>query len=65
MAPDGTITFIGADETFTGPEAALKFGQARVDGFPDGQITVDPVIAQGDRVVVEDTGRFGARPARP
>lgn len=57
MAPDGTITFMGTGETFTGPEGALKFGQAWLNGFPDGSITVETVIAEGDRVVVEYTGR--------
>lgn len=56
-APDGTITIIGSGDTFTGPEGARKFGTMWADGFPDGMVTVDRVIASGDHVVVEYTGR--------
>jgi len=57
MAPDGTITFMGTGETFTGPEGARAFGQAWANGFPDGKVTVEAVVAEGDHVVVEYTGR--------
>ena len=57
MAPDGTITFMGTGETFTGPEGARKFGERLATGFPDGTITVETVVSEGDRVVVEYTGR--------
>jgi len=56
-APDGTITIIGSGDTFEGPEGARKFGTMWADGFPDGMVTVDRVIASGDHVVVEYTGR--------
>ena len=57
MAPDGRITFMGTGETFEGPEGARRFGKAWADGFPDGQVTVDSVVAEGDQVVAEYTGR--------
>lgn len=56
-APDGTITIIGSGDTFKGPEGSRKFGTMWADGFPDGMVTVDRVIASGDHVVVEYTGR--------
>ena len=56
-APDGTITIIGSGDTFEGPEGSRKFGTMWADGFPDGMVTVDRVIASGDHVVVEYTGR--------
>jgi predicted ester cyclase len=57
MAPDGTITLMGTGETFTGPDGARKFGKMLATGFPDGTITVDTVVSEGDRVVVEYTCR--------
>jgi len=57
MAPDGTITFMGTGETFTGPDGARKFGKMWATAFPDGTITVETVVSEGDRVVVEYTGR--------
>lgn len=57
MAPDGTITFMGTGETFTGPDGARKFNKMWATAFPDGTITVETVVSEGDRVVVEYTGR--------
>ena len=56
-APDGTITIVGPGDTFRGPEGSRQFGAMWADGFPDGAVTVDRVIASGDQVVVEYTGR--------
>ena len=56
-APDGTITIVGPGDTFRGPEGSRQFGAMWADGFPDGAVTVDRVIASGDHVVVEYTGR--------
>lgn len=56
-APDATITIVGSGDTFTGVDGALAYNRMWADGFPDGQITVDRVIASGDHVVVEFTGR--------
>ncbi len=55
-APDGVITIVGSGDTFEGVEGARKFIGMWADGFPDGRVTVDRVIAAGDEVVVEYTG---------
>jgi steroid delta-isomerase-like uncharacterized protein len=57
MAPDGTITFMGSGEVLTGPEGSRTYNQMWANGFPDGRVTIDTLIADGDRVVVEFTGR--------
>ena len=57
MAPDGAITFMGSGEVLTGPEGSRTYNEMWAAGFPDGRITVDTVSAEGDRVVVEFTGR--------
>ena len=56
-APDGTITIVGPGDTFRGPEGSRQFSEMWAAGFPDGAVTVDRVIASGDHVVVEYTGR--------
>jgi steroid delta-isomerase-like uncharacterized protein len=56
-APDGVITIVGTGDVFKGPEGTRKYAQSWVSGFPDGQVTVDNIFADGDRVVVEYTGR--------
>lgn len=56
-APDGVITVVGTGDVFEGPEGTRKYAQSWVSGFPDGQVTVDNILADGDRVVVEYTGR--------
>jgi steroid delta-isomerase-like uncharacterized protein len=56
-APDGVITIVGTGDVFEGPEGTRKYAQSWISGFPDGQVTVDNILADGDRVVVEYTGR--------
>ena len=56
-APDGTITIVGPGDTFRGPEGSRQFSEMWAGGFPDGAVTVDRVIASGDYVIVEYTGR--------
>ncbi len=56
-APDGTITFMGSGEVLRGPEGSRVYSEMWASGFPDGQVTVDTIVADGDRVVVEFTGR--------
>jgi steroid delta-isomerase-like uncharacterized protein len=56
-APDGTITFMGSGEVLTGPEGSRAYSEMWANGFPDGRVTIDTIIADGDRVVVEFTGR--------
>lgn len=57
IAPEGTITLIGTGQTFTGPEGSRQFETMWATAFPDGMVTVERVVAQGDDVVVEYTGR--------
>jgi len=57
VAPDSTITIVGSGDTFEGAEGSRAFSTMWADGFPDGKVTVDRVIASGDYVVVEYTGR--------
>jgi steroid delta-isomerase-like uncharacterized protein len=57
VAPDATITLVGSGDTFEGPEGSRAYNTMWADGFPDGKVTVDRVIASGDDVVVEFTGR--------
>lgn len=56
-APDGTLTVVGTGQTLHGPEGARQYNTSWADAFPDGRITIDHAIAQGDFVVVESTGR--------
>src|SRR4051812_46753818 len=56
-APDGVITVVGTGDVFEGPEGTRKYAQSWVSGFPDGQVTVDNILADGDRVVVESRTR--------
>jgi steroid delta-isomerase-like uncharacterized protein len=56
-APDAVLTIVGSGDTYEGTEGARKFSAMWADGFPDGRVTVDRVIAAGDDVAVEYTGR--------
>ena len=56
-APDGKITIVGSGDTFEGADGSRAYNTMWADGFPDGTVTVDRVIASGDHVVVEFTGR--------
>jgi steroid delta-isomerase-like uncharacterized protein len=55
-APDATITIVGSGDTFEGVEGSRAYNTMWADGFPDGKVTIDRVIASGDHVVVEFTG---------
>ena len=57
VTPDATLTVVGAGDTFVGPEGSRKYNSMWASAFPDGRITVDRLIAAGDTVVVEFTGR--------
>lgn len=57
VAPDGKIVVVGTGDEFVGPDGARQYNQQWYDGFPDGLITIDKLIASGDTVVVEYTGR--------
>ena len=56
-APDGKIVVVGTGDEFKGPEGVRKYNEQWDVGFPDGRITIDKMIAAGDTVVVEFTGR--------
>src|SRR6266571_3487361 len=56
MAPDGEIVLVGSDTRFRGPSGAIEFSQMWADGFPDGRVRIDNVIASGDHVVLQFTG---------
>jgi len=56
-ATDARITIVGSGDTFEGRDGTRAFGTMWANGFPDGKVTVDRVIASGDQVVVEYTGR--------
>ena len=56
-APDSTITIVGSGDTFEGPDGSRAYNTMWANGFPDGKVTIDRVIASGDHVVVEFTGR--------
>ena len=56
-APDSMITIVGSGDTFEGPDGSRAYNTMWANGFPDGKVTIDRVIAAGDHVVVEFTGR--------
>ena len=56
LAPGGKIVVVGTGDVFEGPEGSLQYNKSWYDGFPDGKITIDNVLASGDCVVVEFTG---------
>jgi steroid delta-isomerase-like uncharacterized protein len=56
IAPDGEIVLVGSDTRFPGPAGAIEFSQMWADGFPDGRVRIDNVIASGDHVVLQLTG---------
>jgi steroid delta-isomerase-like uncharacterized protein len=57
MADDGEIVLVGSDSHFRGPDGAIEFAHMWADGFPDGKVAIDNVIASGDQVVLQFTGR--------
>ena len=57
LAPDGAIVVVGTGDTFTGPAGSHQYNEMWANAFPDGAITIDRLVASGDHVVVEFTGR--------
>ena len=57
MASDGKVVIAGTGDVFEGPDGARRYASGWATGFPDGRITVDNVVAAGDTVVAEVTGR--------
>jgi steroid delta-isomerase-like uncharacterized protein len=56
-APDAILTVVSSGDTYEGVQGAREYAEMWVSGFPDGKVTVDRLIASGDDVVVEYTGR--------
>ena len=56
-ADDAELVVVGTGDVFKGREGSLQYNQNWADGFPDGRITVDNMVASGDTVVVEFTGK--------
>jgi len=56
MAPGGKIVVMGTGDTFEGPEGGVRYGEGWANAFPDGKITIDTLVVDGDHVVVEFTG---------
>lgn len=56
-APDGQTVIVGTGDVYEGPEGTRRYSESWANGFPDGQVTVDNIFGDGDRVVVEFTGR--------
>jgi steroid delta-isomerase-like uncharacterized protein len=55
-AEDCEITLVGSGTRFTGPTGAKEFAHMWADAFPDGRVTIDTVIADGDNVAAKFTG---------
>jgi steroid delta-isomerase-like uncharacterized protein len=53
---DSELVVVGTGDVFKGREGALKYNQNWADGFPDGRITIDNMVASGDTVVTEFSG---------
>ena len=56
MDADGEIVLVGSDTRFRGPSGAIEFSEMWADGFPDGRVKIENVIASGDHVVLQYTG---------
>jgi steroid delta-isomerase-like uncharacterized protein len=56
-AADGLITVVGSGATYRGTDGVRRYNSMWAEAFPDGAITIGDVIASGDHVVVEFTGR--------
>ncbi len=56
-APDAKIVLVGSGDVLEGPEGMRRYSETWAGAFPDGRATIDHVVAQGDHVVVEFTGR--------
>jgi predicted ester cyclase len=47
---------MGSDTHFRGPSGAIEFSQMWAEGFPDGRVKIDNVVASGNHVVLQYTG---------
>lgn len=57
MRDDGEVALVGSGTRFRGPDGLLELERMWAEAFPDGRVSIDRVIASGDCVCVEVTGR--------
>lgn len=57
MHDDGEIVIVGSGERMQGPDGSRRFSEMWANGFPDGRVEIMSIVAEGDKVVVEFTGR--------
>jgi steroid delta-isomerase-like uncharacterized protein len=57
VSDDAELVVVGTGDVFRGKDGSRAYNQNWADGFPDGRITIDNMVASGDTVVVEFTGR--------
>ncbi len=57
FAPSSEIVLIGSGTRFKGTAGAKQFAAMWAEGFPDGRVKVDKLIAGGDQIAVEYTGK--------
>ena len=57
VTDDAEIVLVGSGTRFVGPDGVREFDQMWADGFPDGEVEITNVVAAGNTVVVEYTGR--------
>ena len=57
VTDDAELVVVGTGDVFRGKDGSRAYNQNWADGFPDGRITIDNMVASGDTVVVEFTGR--------
>ena len=54
---NGVLIIAGSGERLEGREGATKFAEMWANGFPDGKVEIDNIVAAGDQVVIQFTGR--------
>lgn len=56
FASSGEIVLVGSGTRFRGQKGAKEFANMWADGFPDGKVKIDKLIAADTSVVVQYTG---------
>lgn len=54
---ESELVVVGTGDVFRGKDGSRRYNQGWADGFPDGRVSIDNIIASGDTVVVEYTGQ--------
>jgi steroid delta-isomerase-like uncharacterized protein len=57
FASGGEIVLVGSGTHFRGQKGAKEFANMWADGFPDGKVKIDKLIAADTSVVVQYTGK--------